>query len=296
MYGPPSGLGYPMGKMRLYISIIPAVGFGYFIFAASTTLGWFTPIRQLYLFLGIAVGLLIGTYEARVVVRELSTNSEAIVWKPLPVGAILVCLPLLLALAVFGMSEYLPLGVYFVLSAIPVYLAAGGWFLAKFEKENKVRIFVSPFGFKFWKEHVEDLGDRFSHFIRDVVDRQPSPLWYHIGYSNKFIEHLEGRKDIEPSTKKELLELLKVMNRYRKLTLTLLAGIVVSAVGFALFFLVAASGVVKISAQQLGNIVGPGCGIIFFSALAIVILTMQRFKKDVGKRIADIEIEELSCM
>ena len=285
-----------MGKMRLYISIIPAVGFGYFIFAASTTLGWFTPIRQLYLFLGIAVGLLIGTYEAQVVVRELSTNSEAIVWKPLPVGAILVCLPLLLALAVFGMSEYLPLGVYFVLSAIPVYLAVGGWLLAKFEKENKVRIFVSPFGFKFWKEHVEDLGERFYHFIRDVVDRQPSPLWYHIGYSSKFIEHLEGRKDIEPSTKKELLELLRVMNRYRKLTLTLLAGIVVSAVGFALFFLVVASGIVKITARQFGNIVGPGGGIILFSALAIVILTMQRFKKNVGKRIADIEIEELSCM
>ena len=89
-----------MGKMRLMTSIVPGVGFGFLLFQASTTLNLFTPIRQLYLLLGITVRILMGALEARFVLQELSRNSEATVWKPLPVGAILVCLPLLLVLAI----------------------------------------------------------------------------------------------------------------------------------------------------------------------------------------------------
>lgn len=296
MYGPPNKLGYPMGKIRLYMSIIPTVGFGYFIFAASTTLGWFTLVRQLYLILGITIGLVMGMFEARFVLQELSQNSEATVWKPLPVGAVLVCLPFMLVLAVFGAAEYLPFGVYFVLSAIPVYLAMGGWLLSKFEKKNNVRIFGSAFGFKYWTEPVEDFRDRFYHFVRDVADKQPSALWWHIGYSGKFIEHLEERQDIEPLTKKELKELLKVMNRYRKLTLTVLTIILSSAVILSLFILVVASGIVKITAQQFGNIAGPSSGIIFFSALAVVLLGMRKFRKTVSMKLASIDSEKLSSL
>ena len=61
-----------------------------------------------------------GALEARLVLQELSRNSEATIWKPLPVGAILVCFPILLVLTVFGVSEYLPFILYFGLSAIPV--------------------------------------------------------------------------------------------------------------------------------------------------------------------------------
>jgi len=289
-------MGYPMGRFRLISSIVPAVGFGIMIFLASTNLNLFTPARQLYLLLGIAIGLLIGTYEARAIIHDLSTASESIVWKPLPIGAALFLAPFLLVLVAFGVSEYLPLIAYFGLPSIPAYLAASGWFLAKFEKDNNVRIFSSPFGFKFWKEPVEDLGDRFYHFIRDVVDRQPSALWYHIGYAGKFIELLKKRQDIEPRTQEELVELLKVMSRYRKLAFVVLVSIIGSAIILALFLLIVASGIIRIPARQFGNIVGPGSGVVFFSALAAVTIGMWKFKKTVSIRLARIDANKLSSV
>jgi len=294
VYGPPSRLGHPVGKIRIYMSIFPAVVFSYFIFGASTTLNLFTPIRQLYLILGITIGLLIGAYEAQLVIRALSTNSESIVWKPLVVGAILVCLPFLLVLAVFGVSEYLPFGAYFVLSAIPVYLATGGWILAKFEKDNSVRVFVSFFGFKYWTEPVEDLSDRFYHFVRDVVIKHPSALWWHIGYANKFIEHLEQRQDMEPAMRKELLELLKVMNRYRKLGLTVLGTFLISAFSLFLFFALGASGIVRIPERQLVDIVGPGSGVIALYFFVPALLLMWGFKRAAGRRLTCIDSNKLS--
>ena len=296
MYAPPSRLGYPMGKMRLYSSIIPGVGFGFLLFQASTTLNLFTPIRQLYLLFGITVGFLMGALEARFVLRELSSNSEAVVWKPLPVGAVLVCLPILLVLTVFGVSEYLPFMAYFVLSAIPVYLATGGWFYASFEKDNRVRIFGSPFGLKYWREPIEDFSNRFYHFVRDIVTKHPSALWWHIGYANKFIEHLEEKQDIEPSTRKELLELLRVMNRYRKLALTVLGTFLISAFNLFLFFFVGASGIVRIPEQQIVDVVGPGSGIIALCFFVPVLLLMRRFKKAVSRRLASIDSDKLSSL
>ena len=285
-----------MGKIRLYASILPGVVFGYFIFAASSSLNLFTPVRQLYLFLGIAAGLFFGAYEARTIINELSGNSESIVWKPLPVGAVLVLLPLLLVLGFFGVSEYLPFGVYFILSAIPVYLATSGWFYAKFEKDNRVNIFGSPFGFKYWTEPVEDVRTRFYHFVRDVVAKHPSALWWHIGGAKKFMEILQEKQDVEPSTQKELMDILKVMNRYRKLMLTVLVTVIGGGAILALFLLVVAADIVKIPASQFGNIVGPGSGILFFSAFAAVMLAMWKFKKTVRTRLASIDSDKLSSL
>jgi hypothetical protein len=293
VYGPPSRLGYPIGKIRLYMSIPPAVGFGFLIFQASTALNLFTPIRQLYLLLGVTVGLLMGTLEARFVLQELSSNSETIVWKPLLVGIVLVCLPLLLVLAIFGAEEYLPFGAYFVLSAIPVYLATGGWFYAKFEKANQVRIFGSPFGFKYWKEPVEDLNARFYQFIRDAVTKQPLSIWWQVGYAKKFITLLGEKQDIEPSTQKELLELLRAMNRYRKIGLTAL-GIFLSVVfGFFLFFFLGAAGIISIPERQLLDIVGPGSGVILFGFFIPVWLMIKRFQKTIADKLSNLESDKL---
>jgi hypothetical protein len=296
MYSPPSRMGYPLGRFRLIGSIVPAVGFGFMLFQASITLNLFTPVRQLYLVLGIVEGMLLGTVEARLILQGLSKNAEAIVWKPLPISTVLVLSPFLVVLAVFGVPEYMPFGAYFVLSAIPAYLATGGWFLTSFEKENRVRIFVSPFGFKYWREPIEDLSDRFSHFIREVVEKQASALWYHVGYSGRFIELLKKRQDIEPKTQKELIELLKVMSRYRKLALVVLASVIGSGIILLLFLFVVASGIIRIPARQLGNIVGPGSGVIFFSALAAVALGMWKFKKTVSIGLARIDANKLSSV
>jgi len=214
----------------------------------------------------------------------------------LPVSAVLVCLPLLLVLAVFGVSEYLPFMVYFVLSAIPVYLATSGWFLARFEKDNRVRIFVFPYGFKYWTEPIEDVSTRFYHFVRDVVTKHPSALWWHIGYSKKFMEHLEDGQDVEPSTRKELLELLKVMNRYRKLTLTVLGTFLISAFSLFLFFFVSASGIVAIPERQIVDIVGPGSGIIALCFFVPALLLMTGFKRSIGRRLASLDSDKLSLL
>ena len=294
MYAPPNRIGYPMGKMRLITSIIAGVGFGFFLFQASTTLNWFTPIRQLYLLLGIAEGLLNGALEARLVIQELSRNSEATIWKPLPVGAILVCLPILLVLTVFGVSEYLPFMAYFVLSAIPVYLATGGWFYARFEKENRVRVFGSPFGFQYWTEPIEDFSARFYHFVRDVVTKNSSALWRHAGYSKMFTEHLEERQDIELSTRKELLGLLEVMNKYRKTGLLVLGAFIASCSAIMLLLFGTASGVIAVPNLKITDIIGPASGCILFGFFISVLLLMRGFKRAVGNRLASLDSEKLS--
>ena len=277
--------------MRLYMSVVPAVGFGFFIFQASTTLGLFTWIRQLYLLFGIVVGLLIGAYEARHITHRLRANTESIVWKPLLFSAPLVCLPFLLVFMVFGKAEYLPFGVYFVLSAIPVYLATSGWVLSRFEQENGVRVF--GLGLNYWTEKVEDVNARFYHFIKDVVVKQPSALWWHVGYVKKFVSLLE-KKDIEPSTREEILELLKAMNRYRKMAFAVLGIFLISIFGLLFFFFVGVTGLVEIPERLLLNIIGPASGVILIGFFVSVPLVMAGFRRSTRKMLSNLDSVKLS--
>jgi hypothetical protein len=207
------------GRFRIALSVVAGVFFGFLLFEASVYLQWFTMVRCLYLILGIFNGFLIGFVEVRTVIRGLDKQEKTIVWQPLLVSAVTFLLPLLIVVAVFGASEYLPFGGYVVLSFVPIYYAVTGWYYYETEKRNGIRIFQSIYGFTFWKENLPDYSVIFSSFLSDLARKDYSliiSLRGYVGYAKRFIAMVESKKDVEPSTKEALMEILQVMNKYSR--------------------------------------------------------------------------------
>jgi len=65
MYPSLDRIGYPIAKMRLFLSIFAAFFFGFWLNSASVNLKWFTVVRGFYLLMGIVEGVLVGWLEAR---------------------------------------------------------------------------------------------------------------------------------------------------------------------------------------------------------------------------------------
>jgi len=241
MYPSLGRVGYPVAKIRLFMSVITAVFFGFLLFSASVNLKWFTINRGFYLLLGIVEGLLIGELEARIVTRKLMRETETIAWQILPISAVLFGLPLLLAVAFFGVSEFLPFAAYLVLPFIPVFYATSGWRFNKFEKQNKVQVSMFVYGLKYWTEPIVSDSDRFYHFIRDAASKDSLAILSQAGYSKRLMTVLEEKQDIETSTRKALCNILQVMNEYRHRTLTVFAVFLISCFLLIVYFFVLVS-------------------------------------------------------
>ena len=307
MYPSLGRVGYPVAKIRLFMSIIAAVFFGFLLYSASVNLKWFTIIRGFYLLLGVVEGLLIGGFEARIVIRKLIRDTETIVWQILPISAVSFGLPLLLAITFFGVSEFLPFVGYLVLPFVPVYYAISGWYLNKFEKQNKVRIFMFVYGFKYWREPIPDAGDRFYQFVRDVASKDSSSIWSQMGYSKRLMATLKERQDIEPSTRKALSNILEVMNEYRRRMLTVFAVFLISCFLLIVYFFVLVStnafGLVEVvnhrivSGQAISLILG--C-VPTFSVFGGVFMAMwslrKRFQKRISSMLASMNSDKLSSI
>jgi len=177
----------PIGKTRLFISIFMAFVSGYFMFFGSTNFGWFTLTRQIYFLFGVAAGLFLGVFEARMVISKLVKDTEAFVWQVVPIGTALFGVPLLLVIAFFGVSEYLTFGVYAFFPFITAAGATSGWYFKKFEEENKVDVFMFYFVFEYWKQPNIDVSERFRYFLRDVASKDPSHFWGQVGSSRGHI-------------------------------------------------------------------------------------------------------------
>ena len=241
MYPSLGRAGYSVVKIRLFMSVIAAVFFGFLLFLASVNLKWFTITRGFYLLLGIVEGLLIGELEARIVTRKLMRETETMAWQILPISAVLSGLPLLLAVAFFGFSEFLPSATYLVLPFIPIYYATSGWCFNKFEKQNKVQVFMFVYGLKYWAESIVGDSDRFYHFIRDVASKDFFAILRQAGYSKRLMAILGERQDIEPSTRKVLFSILQVMNEYKHRMLRVFAAFLISCFLLVVYFFVLVS-------------------------------------------------------
>ena len=171
----------PIGKIRLFSSIFMAFVTGFFIFLWSTHFGWLTLARVIYFLFGVTAGVLLGVVEIRLVIPKLVRGKEAFVWQVVPIGIALFGVPLLLVIAFFGVSEYLPFGLYAFFPLITATGATSGWYFNKFEKENKVGIFMFYYGFKYWKQPNPDVSERFDHFLRDVAKKDSSQFWTQLG-------------------------------------------------------------------------------------------------------------------
>jgi hypothetical protein len=126
-------------RLRIALSVVAGVFFGFLLFEASVILQWFNIARCLYLVLGIANGFLIGFVEVRTVIRGVNEREKTVVWQPLLVSAVTFPVPLLVAVAVFGASEVLPFAGYVVLPFVPIYYAVTGGYYYKTEKLNNIR-------------------------------------------------------------------------------------------------------------------------------------------------------------
>jgi hypothetical protein len=289
----------PIGKMRLFISIFMAFVSGFFIYFGSTYFGWLTLTRVIYFLFGVTAGVLLGVVETRIVIPKLVKDTEAFVWQVIPIGTALFGVPLLLVMAFFGVREYLPFALYAFFPFMTAASAASGWYFNKFEKENKVDVFMFYYGFKYWKHPNPDVTERFHYFLRDVARKDSSQFWGrigsslgYIGYTNAFRDKLE-KQEIDPSTRENLLKILKTMNTFRIITL----------VAFALFMVSVAIVVILLFGTGFGyfqfnfnivDVVGPASGIVLFGFLIGVFVLMKTFQRKISRLLNDIDTSKLA--
>jgi len=290
----------PIGKMRLFTSIFMAFVSGFFIFLGSTNFGWFALARVIYFLFGVTAGLLLGAIETRLVIPKLVKDTEAFVWQVVPIGAALFGVPLLLVIAFFGVPEYLPFGVYAFFPFITAAGAASGWHFSKFEKENKVGVFMFYYGFKYWKQPNPDVSERFHHFLKDVARKDSSQFWGqlgtslgYIGYTNAFRDKLEEKQEIDPSTRENLIKILKTMNTFRIAALVIFAFFLVSVATLMILLFGSAFGYFQPNFSVV-DVVGLGSGIILFSFFIGVIVLMKTFQRKISRLLASIDTTKLA--
>jgi len=170
-------------------AVVTALGFGIMLYLASANFNPFT--FAVYLALGISVGFAVGYFESKQVLTQISSKTEASLWKILLVGTVLILLPLLLVSALYGFTEIRSFLAYVVLPAIPAYLGVSGWQYQKFENENSVQIYSAPYSFKYWTQPVIGYSEQFYHFLRDIQTRDNSSMWQHIGYTKIYLRELD---------------------------------------------------------------------------------------------------------
>ncbi len=289
-------IGVPVGKTRLVISIVVAILIGLLLFWKSTTSDLFTLNRQLYLVFGVTAGLLLGALEARVVLPELEENTEAIIWKVAPIGTALFGIPLLLSMVTFGVSEYVPFALYGFLPSLPAITAASGWYFNKFEKKNKVQVFMFYWGLKYWKEPNPDVRDRFYYFVRDLVSNNSSLFWFHVGYAKRFMEVLEERQDIDDSVKQDLNRILKLMNKYRIIGLAGFALFMLSIVVVFVLLFGTGFGMFNWNFSQTADVLMPALGVIVLCFGVGVFGMISLYKKRISRILATIDLEKLASI
>jgi MFS family permease len=288
----------PIGKIRLFSSIFMAFVTGFFIFLWSTHFGWLTLARVIYFLFGVTAGVLLGVVEIRLVIPKLVRGKEAFVWQVVPIGIALFGVPLLLVIAFFGVSEYLPFGLYAFFPLITATGATSGWYFNKFEKENKVGIFMFYYGFKYWKQPNPDVSERFDHFLRDLAKKDSSQFWTqlglnYIGYINVFRNKLEEKQEIDPLTRENLLKILKTMNTFRIMTLAVFAFFLVSVAILMILLFGTGFGYFQFN-FNIVDVVGPGSGIIVFGFLIGVVGLMKAFQRKISGLLTSLDTSKLA--
>lgn len=187
---PLSRLGYPVTVMRLFGFFLTLFFFSFLLYAATLRHDWFTSARQLYLPAGIVTGALGGFIEAKVVTKKLKEDVETVAWSLLPV-AVLWALPFGMVLYFFGIEELLPFATYFFLPSIPAALGTSGFLFRRFERKERVRIFMFVYGYKFWIETPVDLDIELAGFLDAVISKDFSWVSYYSRHSDGLKEKIK---------------------------------------------------------------------------------------------------------
>ena len=279
----------PASQWRLTAAVITAFSFSALLFLASTSLRWLTPARGFLVPLGIVGGCLFGLFETQTVIQGLTKNTKTVAWQILPVGIVLFGLPLLLGKLVLADSEFLPFAAYLTLPAFPVFSAVSGWRFHRFERANQVQVFVLFTGYSYYTTPLIVDNNRLYYFIRHVATKDYYSLWQQAGYSKRLMATLEERQDIDSVTRKELLVVLKVMNKYRWIGLTALALFIVSVLGILAPIITDMTGLTKALNTNTLNIIGPASGAIVIGFGLTIFLLLRTFNKKILSMTAKID-------
>ncbi len=300
-------LGYPIGSFRIIAFFVTAIFVGLLIFFASINQGYFSLMRMLYLLFGVAAGIFLGVFEARTVISKLKESTEALVWIVLPVGIALFALPWLFVTQIFSTSEYLPFGVYAFFPFFVSVLGSSGWCFSRFEKENAVRLFVFVYGIHYWKEQNPVISDRFYYFIRDLISRDYSSLYLHVGYSNLYLKVLSKKDGIDASTRQELERILNVMKKYRRVFLSIYAGFMIALPLLVLWLFVLTSthtfGMQQVVAHRIvsGREITIVLGVMPFAAVfggtfGAIFYAQKRFRETISLLLEKVDSNKLSSL
>ena len=284
----------PVSQRRLTSAGFSGFFFGVLLYLASTRLNWFTLINGFLILLGIVGGGVLGWFDARTVIRGLTKNTKTIAWQTLPVSVVLFGLPLLLGKLFLVDAEFLPFAGYLTLPAIPVFSAVSGWRFHQFEKKNEVQVFVLFTGYSYYRAPMIVDSNRVYHFIRQVASKDSDALWIQTGYSGRLMAALEKRQDVDSVTRKELLDILKVLNKFRWTAVTTLALFLISGSVIIAPVFTDMVGLTNILNADTLNIIGPASGGIAIVFGIAVFLLLRTFKKKISKMIAQIDSEKLA--
>jgi hypothetical protein len=284
----------PVSQWRLTVAGISAFFFSVLLYLASTSLKWLTLTTGFLILLGVVGGWLLGWFDARTVFRGLTKNTETIAWQTLPVSIVMFGLPLLLGKLVLADAEFLPFAGYITLPAFPVFSAVSGWRFRQFEKKNEVQVFVLFTGYSYHKAPLIVDSNRLYHFIRQVASKDFDSLWMQTGYSGRLMAALEERQDIDSVTRKELLDVLKVMNKFRWIGLTALALFLVSVGGVLAPIFTDMTELTNVLNADTLNIIGPASGGIVIGFALTFFLLLRTFKKKMSNMIAQIDSNKLA--
>jgi hypothetical protein len=286
----------PASQVRLTAACVTGVSFGVLLFLASTNLGWLTPAPGLLIPLGILGGAIFGWFETRTVIQGLTKNTEIIAWQILPVGLVLFGLPLLLGKLFLADSAFLPFAGYLALPAIPALYLVSGWRFHQYEKKNEVQVFVLFIGYSYYRAPMITDSNRLYHFIRHVATRDHYSLWQQAGYSKRLMATLEERQDIDSATQKELLDILKVMNKYRRIGLTTLVLFLVSVLTILPPIITDLTGLTKVLNADMFDIIGPASGGIIIGFVLTVFLLLRTFNKKISSMTSQIDPDTLAFL
>jgi hypothetical protein len=283
----------PIGQTRLVYAIIMAVPIAIFMYMAIVNLHWLTITRLGYVFYGVLSGLLLGVVESKIALARLSKTSEATVWEVFPVGLLLVGVPFLAAITLFGNSEYAPFGLFAFFPLLISLFAVSGWFYSQYEKANSVHVFVFTYGFRYWQEPNPDNEDRFRYFMQDIASKNTSLIWSYIGYSGVFLRQLTKKQDLGDSqTRESLFKLLKTMRKTQIVVLTHFAlTMVITLVGFTLLFSYFKSTIFSFKAV---DVLMPTMLLLWVTLGVDLFASMRLLKKKAAAILSNVDASQLS--
>jgi len=107
------------------------------------------------------------------------------------------------------------------------------------------------------------------------------------------MDMLKEKTEIDSSTHRNLIKILKTINKYRYIALSVLAFFLVSVSAIMILLFGTAFGYIHLN-FNIADVAGPACGIILFSVFIGVFVLMKSFQRTISKLLDNIDTSKLA--